>query len=208
MRGARAQRARGRSRSSGDSRERRWTCSRSRSSPPALRKSGARTIFSNLIRRAYPYRDLPRADFDAIVEMLSEGIAARRGRYGAYLFRDRVNHRVKGRRGAASRPSPAAARFPKMRSTPSWPRPTTRRSAPWTKISPSRAWPATSCCSATLPGAFAACKPAASSWKTRKARRPTFPSGAAKRRRAPPSFPRSFRGCATKIADRMASRRR
>src|SRR5580700_1310599 len=53
-----------------------------------------------LIRRAYPYRDLPRADFDAIIEMLSEGIAARRGRYSAYLFRDRVNHRIKGRRGS------------------------------------------------------------------------------------------------------------
>ena len=53
-----------------------------------------------LVRRAYPYRDLPRADFDAIVEMLSEGIAARRGRYGAYLFRDRVNHRLRGRRGS------------------------------------------------------------------------------------------------------------
>jgi ATP-dependent helicase Lhr and Lhr-like helicase len=53
-----------------------------------------------LVRRAYPYRDLPRADFDAIIEMLSEGIAARRGRYSAYLFRDRVNGRVKGRRGS------------------------------------------------------------------------------------------------------------
>jgi len=53
-----------------------------------------------LICRAYPYGNLPRADFDAIVEMLSEGIAARRGRYSAYLFRDRVNHRVKGRRGS------------------------------------------------------------------------------------------------------------
>jgi ATP-dependent Lhr-like helicase len=53
-----------------------------------------------LICRAYPYRALPRADFDAIVEMLSEGIAARRGRYSAYLFHDRVNHRLKGRRGS------------------------------------------------------------------------------------------------------------
>jgi ATP-dependent helicase Lhr and Lhr-like helicase len=54
----------------------------------------------DLICRAYPYRALPRADFDAIVEMLSEGIAARRGRYSAYLFHDRVNHRIKGRRGS------------------------------------------------------------------------------------------------------------
>ena len=53
-----------------------------------------------LVRRAYPYRELSRADFDAVLEMLSEGIAARRGRYGAYLYRDRVNQRVRGRRGS------------------------------------------------------------------------------------------------------------
>src|SRR5947199_34185 len=53
-----------------------------------------------LVRRAYPYRELARADFDAVLEVLSEGIAARRGRYGAYLYRDRVNRRVRGRRGS------------------------------------------------------------------------------------------------------------
>jgi ATP-dependent helicase Lhr and Lhr-like helicase len=52
------------------------------------------------IRRAYPYRELARVDFDKIVEMLSEGIAARRGRYGAYLHRDRVNGVLHPRRGA------------------------------------------------------------------------------------------------------------
>ncbi len=53
-----------------------------------------------LARRAYPYRNLKREEFDEIVEMLSEGIAARRGRYGAYLHRDSVNKRLRGRRGA------------------------------------------------------------------------------------------------------------
>ncbi len=53
-----------------------------------------------LVRRAYPYRNLARATFDAIVEMLAEGIAARRGRYGAYLHRDRVNGKLRARRGA------------------------------------------------------------------------------------------------------------
>ena len=53
-----------------------------------------------LVRRAYPYRCLPRADFDALLAMLSEGISARRGRYGSYLFRDRVQHRLRARRGA------------------------------------------------------------------------------------------------------------
>jgi ATP-dependent Lhr-like helicase len=53
-----------------------------------------------LVRRAYPYRNLPREEFEAILAMLSDGIAARRGRYGAYLYRDRVNGRLRARRGA------------------------------------------------------------------------------------------------------------
>ena len=53
-----------------------------------------------LVRRAYPYRDLSRRDFDAVMEMLSEGIATSRGRRGALVHRDQVNHRVRGRRGA------------------------------------------------------------------------------------------------------------
>jgi ATP-dependent helicase Lhr and Lhr-like helicase len=54
----------------------------------------------NVLRSAYPYRNLPREDFEALIEMLSEGIAARRGRYAAYLHRDRVNGRVSARRGS------------------------------------------------------------------------------------------------------------
>jgi ATP-dependent Lhr-like helicase len=53
-----------------------------------------------LCRRAYPYRDLAHEDFEAVLEMLSEGIAPQLGRYGAYLHRDRVNRRLRGRRGA------------------------------------------------------------------------------------------------------------
>jgi ATP-dependent helicase Lhr and Lhr-like helicase len=53
-----------------------------------------------LVRRAYPYRNLTRATFDSILEMLAEGIASRRGRYGAYLHRDRVNGKLRPRRGA------------------------------------------------------------------------------------------------------------
>ena len=52
------------------------------------------------VRRAYPYRDLSRGEFERIVEMLSNGIAAARGRYGAYLHRDQVNGRLRARRGA------------------------------------------------------------------------------------------------------------
>ncbi|HEY6105448.1 MAG TPA: DEAD/DEAH box helicase, partial [Anaeromyxobacteraceae bacterium] len=53
-----------------------------------------------LARRAWPYRDLPRERFDAVVAMLSEGLATRRGRAGALLHRDAVHGRVRGRRGA------------------------------------------------------------------------------------------------------------
>jgi ATP-dependent Lhr-like helicase len=53
-----------------------------------------------LARSAYPYRRLPRESFDAIVAMLSEGIATSRGRSGALLHRDGVNRRIRGRRGA------------------------------------------------------------------------------------------------------------
>jgi ATP-dependent helicase Lhr and Lhr-like helicase len=53
-----------------------------------------------LARRAYPYRNLKRETFDSILEMLAEGIAAKRGRYGAYLHRDRVNGKLRARRGA------------------------------------------------------------------------------------------------------------
>jgi ATP-dependent Lhr-like helicase len=52
------------------------------------------------VRGAYPYRNLARGVFDEIIEMLSEGIASARGRYGAYLHRDRVNGMLRGRRGS------------------------------------------------------------------------------------------------------------
>src|SRR3989442_5564988 len=53
-----------------------------------------------LVCRAYPYRELPREDFDAVIGMLSEGIATQRGRSGAFLHRDQINNVVRGRRGA------------------------------------------------------------------------------------------------------------
>jgi ATP-dependent helicase Lhr and Lhr-like helicase len=53
-----------------------------------------------LVRRAYPYRELSWETFNGILEMLSEGIAARRGRYGAYLHHDRVNRKLRARRGS------------------------------------------------------------------------------------------------------------
>ena len=54
-----------------------------------------------LVRRAWPYRELPRSEFDALVEMHAEGVARRAGRaQGARLHRDGVNRVVKARRGS------------------------------------------------------------------------------------------------------------
>lgn len=53
-----------------------------------------------LARRAYPYRDLGRREYEAILTMLAEGVATRRGRRSAHLHWDRVNRRLRARRGA------------------------------------------------------------------------------------------------------------
>ena len=52
------------------------------------------------LRRAWPYRALTREDFAAVVRMLAEGFATRRGRRGALIHHDAVNHMLRGRRGA------------------------------------------------------------------------------------------------------------
>jgi ATP-dependent Lhr-like helicase len=53
-----------------------------------------------LVSRAWPYRDLERSEFEAVLAILSEGVAGRRGRRGAYVHRDRVHGRLRPRRGA------------------------------------------------------------------------------------------------------------
>ena len=54
----------------------------------------------DLVRRAWPYRDLDRDDFDDVVEMLSEGVGEGAGRAPPLLHRDRINRVLRGRRGA------------------------------------------------------------------------------------------------------------
>ncbi len=51
------------------------------------------------VRRAWPYRALARADFDAIVRMVAEGYASRRGVRAGLLHRDAVNRKLRGRKG-------------------------------------------------------------------------------------------------------------
>jgi ATP-dependent Lhr-like helicase len=57
-----------------------------------------RALYS-LFRRAYPYRNLKYEEYEKVLETLSEGVSLRRGRAGVHLHRDRVNQRLKARRG-------------------------------------------------------------------------------------------------------------
>jgi ATP-dependent helicase Lhr and Lhr-like helicase len=87
-------------------------CCAAAGSPAAVSKSGEQSsdgqandgwdedaLFA-LVKRAYPYRNLTRQTFDEVLTMLSEGIASQRGRYGAYLHHDRINRKLRARRGA------------------------------------------------------------------------------------------------------------
>ena len=58
------------------------------------------TELFDLICRAMPYRDVTRETFDAVLKMLAEGFVTSRGRGRAYLHHDRINHHIRGRRGA------------------------------------------------------------------------------------------------------------
>ncbi|MFL5087157.1 MAG: DEAD/DEAH box helicase [Xanthobacteraceae bacterium] len=53
-----------------------------------------------LLRRAWPYRRLPREDFTEVLGMLAEGFTTRRGRRGALIHYDAVNRVLRSRRGA------------------------------------------------------------------------------------------------------------
>ena len=83
-----------------------------------------------LARRAWPFRELQRSEFDDVVRMLAEGFTTRRGRRGALVHHDAVNGRLRPRRGtrlAALTSGGAANRSVVARSTrtrryrsPSW----------------------------------------------------------------------------------------
>ncbi|HEV7861714.1 MAG TPA: DEAD/DEAH box helicase, partial [Acidimicrobiia bacterium] len=68
----------------------------SEAAPPSL---AVDDLFA-LVRRAYPYRDLPRETFDEVLAMVSHGVTTGRGRRAAYLHLDGVNGEVRARPGA------------------------------------------------------------------------------------------------------------
>ena len=53
----------------------------------------------DLLRRAWPYRDLTREDYAAVVQTLGEGFSTRRGRRHGLLHRDAVHRRLRPRQG-------------------------------------------------------------------------------------------------------------
>jgi ATP-dependent Lhr-like helicase len=53
-----------------------------------------------LLRRAMPYRELAREEFEKVLHLVSEGVATSRGRSRVHLHRDRVNGVLKPRAGA------------------------------------------------------------------------------------------------------------
>jgi ATP-dependent helicase Lhr and Lhr-like helicase len=53
-----------------------------------------------LVRQAYPYRDLEKARYLEVVEMLAHGFATRRGRRAALIHHDSLDRKLRGRKGS------------------------------------------------------------------------------------------------------------
>src|SRR5437867_2968614 len=53
-----------------------------------------------LVRSAWPYRNLTREEVESVIKMLAEGFSTKRGRRSALIHHDAVNQRLRGRRGA------------------------------------------------------------------------------------------------------------
>lgn len=65
----------------------------------ASREWGEDELFA-LVRRAWPYAQLKREDFNAVVRMLADGFSTRLGQRASYVHRDAVHHRLRERKGA------------------------------------------------------------------------------------------------------------
>jgi ATP-dependent Lhr-like helicase len=53
----------------------------------------------DLVRNAYPYAQLGRSDFNAVVRMVADGFTTRRGTRSAHIHRDAVNRKLRGHAG-------------------------------------------------------------------------------------------------------------
>ena len=75
-------------------------CWRNRSRRKSRAGPAAEDELFDLVRRAWSYRALERSQFDAVVTMLAEGFATRRGRRAALVHRDEVHRVLHARRGS------------------------------------------------------------------------------------------------------------
>ena len=53
-----------------------------------------------MVRGTYPYAELADKDFTDVLEMVAEGVSTKRGRRAAFIHYDRVNSKLRPRRGA------------------------------------------------------------------------------------------------------------
>ncbi len=142
-----------------------------------------------LVRRAYPYHELERAIFDQVVQMLADGIATNRGRGLAYLYHDRINHRLKGRRGARLAAITSGGAIPDTANYTVVAEPEGIVVGTVDEILLLKVWPAISCCWEIPPGASRAWGWEKSTSKMPTALHPVFHSGSAKPRHVQLNFP-------------------
>lgn len=67
-----------------------------------------------LVSRAAPFADLADEDWEAVVELVSEGVTTGRGRRGAHVHRDRVGGRLRARRDARIVASTSGGAIPEL----------------------------------------------------------------------------------------------
>ncbi len=131
-----------------------------------------------LAKQSYPYRQLSRDDFDAVIKTLSEKQAGGVAR-GAHLHRDRLAGKVRGARGSAIIAATSGGAIPDNADYRVV-LPDGTLVARSMKTSPSTARPATSSCWETPPGGSFASPPAKLSSRTPAARPQPFRSGSAR----------------------------
>ena len=174
-----------------------------------LPRMAARTRCSRWCAAPGPTRNSTRDDFDAVVRMLSEGFTTRHGtarRLPASRRRQPPPARAHGRAPDRADLRRHHSRQPATTAVVLEPQAHNDRHAS-TRTSRSRAWPATSSSSATPATASCGSSRAACGSRTRRARRPTFRSGWARRRAAATNCPSACRGCAQTSAQQLAASR-
>ena len=132
----------------------------------------------DLLRRAWPYRTLLVETLDRLVQMLSEGFSSRRG---ALIHYDAINGILRARRGSRLTALASGGTIPDTADYQVLLEPEAQVIRYRGRISPSRAWRATSSSLATLPTASCVLNAGWFAWRMRMVRRRRSRSGLARR---------------------------